>query len=135
MFKPSEGVPVAGGHLGLSHWSNGNKGWSAGPPNVDATMAVKWVRAYFNSSDEGTHTKWEKGCKKGGEVCVIEDGGAEGGKVPKFFNGGGKGTGMKNGNGKAPDRNAVMGLKGQTRSGFWILVNLATLLMVIKGLV
>src|SRR5580700_2143818 len=36
-------VPTVAGHLILTHWSNGNQLWSAGPPAVDAVMTVSYV--------------------------------------------------------------------------------------------
>lgn len=56
-------VPTMGGHVTLSHWSTGNKEWSAGPPDVDAVVTVEYVKAYFNSSDEERKREWEDGCK------------------------------------------------------------------------
>ncbi|KAI1340576.1 glycoside hydrolase family 16 protein [Xylariaceae sp. FL0016] len=44
------GVPSSPGHLLLSHWSNGNPGWSRGPPKEDAVTTVSYVKAYYNSS-------------------------------------------------------------------------------------
>ncbi|EME85748.1 glycoside hydrolase family 16 protein, partial [Pseudocercospora fijiensis CIRAD86] len=43
-------VPRNAGKLHISHWSNGNPGWSAGPPEQDAVMVVSYVKAYFNTS-------------------------------------------------------------------------------------
>ncbi|KAK3302511.1 concanavalin A-like lectin/glucanase domain-containing protein [Chaetomium strumarium] len=43
-------VPSSPGHLILQHWSNGNQYWSGGPPAEDAALAVRYVKAYFNSS-------------------------------------------------------------------------------------
>jgi beta-glucanase (GH16 family) len=43
--------PSSAGHLALSQWSNGNPLWSGGPPAKDATMEVRYVKAYFNSTD------------------------------------------------------------------------------------
>ncbi|KAK8100579.1 glycoside hydrolase- family 16 [Apiospora kogelbergensis] len=40
-----EGIPSRGGNLLLSHWSNGNPGWSAGPPATDARSVVSYVKA------------------------------------------------------------------------------------------
>lgn len=47
------GVPAHAGHLSLNQWSNGNAAWSGGPPARDAVMEVRYVKAYFNSSDGG----------------------------------------------------------------------------------
>lgn len=45
-----ENIPSSGGHLILQHWSNGNDLWSGGPPLQDSTLAISYVKAYFNSS-------------------------------------------------------------------------------------
>ena len=45
-------IPSAPGKIVLSHWSNGNKLWSGGPPEEDAFMLVQYVKAYFNTSNE-----------------------------------------------------------------------------------
>lgn len=46
-------VPSASsaGHLALNQWSNGNALWSGGPPARDAEMELRYVKAYFNSTD------------------------------------------------------------------------------------
>lgn len=46
------GVPQSPGYLMLNHWSNGDAGWSGGPPTEDAKMTVSYVKAYFNSTSE-----------------------------------------------------------------------------------
>lgn len=48
-----DSVPAASsaGHVALNQWSNGNALWSGGPPDRDATMEVRYVKAYFNSTD------------------------------------------------------------------------------------
>ncbi|GAO16445.1 hypothetical protein UVI_02048050 [Ustilaginoidea virens] len=48
-------VPSSGGHLILQHWSNGNPTWSGGPPSSDAVALVRYVKAYFNSSNPNHH--------------------------------------------------------------------------------
>jgi hypothetical protein len=32
----------------INHWSNGEAGWSAGPPTEDATIYIKKVVAYYD---------------------------------------------------------------------------------------
>ncbi|KAF2165045.1 glycoside hydrolase family 16 protein [Zasmidium cellare ATCC 36951] len=44
-------VPKSPGAIHVSHWSNGNPGWSAGPPVKDAVMTISYIKAYFNSSN------------------------------------------------------------------------------------
>ena len=34
----------------LNHWSNGNSGWSRGPPTKDARLQVKYAALYYNST-------------------------------------------------------------------------------------
>ncbi|KAI0435172.1 glycoside hydrolase, family 16 [Xylaria sp. FL1042] len=70
------GVPTTPGHLLLSHWSNGNPGWSHGPPTADAVTTVSYVKAYFNSSLEQRHQDFALRCKDptiSGAVCAIPD--------------------------------------------------------------
>lgn len=49
-FTLTEEVPNSPGHLMLSHWSNGNAGWSMGPPEEDAVLTVSYVKAYYNTT-------------------------------------------------------------------------------------
>ncbi|RYP10753.1 hypothetical protein DL765_008021 [Monosporascus sp. GIB2] len=55
-------VPTEAGHLLLSHWSNGNPGWSRGPPKTDATTTVSYVKAYFNSSMDSRRADFVSRC-------------------------------------------------------------------------
>ncbi|AEO68968.1 glycoside hydrolase family 16 protein [Thermothielavioides terrestris NRRL 8126] len=69
-------VPSSLGHLILQHWSNGNKYWSGGPPSEDATLEVRYVKAYFNSSVAQGQQGWESRCRDptaANAVCVIPD--------------------------------------------------------------
>ncbi|KAI0166560.1 glycoside hydrolase, family 16 [Xylariaceae sp. FL1272] len=77
-----DGVPVSSGHLLISHWSNGNAGWSEGPPAQDAVTTVSYVKAYFNSSLEQRNSDFEDRCKdraEKGAVCNIPN------YAPTFF--------------------------------------------------
>jgi len=38
------------GHTVMNHWSNGNTGWSGGPPTEDAVASIMYVKMYFNRS-------------------------------------------------------------------------------------
>ncbi len=69
-------VPTQAGHLILTHWSNGNPLWSAGPPAVDAVMTVSYVKSYFNSSLTERTQAFESRCKDPHApyaVCRIPD--------------------------------------------------------------
>ncbi|OTA60321.1 glycoside hydrolase family 16 protein [Hypoxylon sp. EC38] len=70
------GVPSTPGNLQVSHWSNGNAGWSQGPPKTDAVTTVSYVKAYFNSSLESRLGDYEARCKDPSAplaVCAIPD--------------------------------------------------------------
>jgi len=60
-----DGVPDSPGAVHLIHWSNGDPGWSGGPPEEDAVLTVSYVTAYFNASG-------------GASACLDDDGGAGG---------------------------------------------------------
>ncbi|KAF4308298.1 putative glycoside hydrolase family 16 protein [Botryosphaeria dothidea] len=69
-------LPNSPGHLVLNHWSNGDPLWSAGPPRENATLAVSYVKAYFNSSDAQRHKDYYLRCKDEtavDSVCAIPD--------------------------------------------------------------
>ena len=64
------------GHLILTQWSNGDAGWSAGPPVEPAILSVGYVKAYFNSSSPVRQADALRRCtdpKEAGAVCDIED--------------------------------------------------------------
>ncbi|KAI0881921.1 glycoside hydrolase family 16 protein [Annulohypoxylon maeteangense] len=70
------GVPSTAGNLQVSHWSNGNGGWSQGPPKSDATTTVSYVKAYFNSSLESRQNDYQMRCKDPSAstaVCAIPE--------------------------------------------------------------
>lgn len=69
-------VPTEPGHLLLSHWSNGNPGWSKGPPETDATTIISYVKAYYNSSLDSRRNDYAARCADPaaqGAVCNIPD--------------------------------------------------------------
>lgn len=69
-------VPTSPGHLLVSHWSNGNPGWSKGPPKTDATTTVSYVKAYYNSSLDSRRGDYVARCDDldaEGAVCNIPD--------------------------------------------------------------
>lgn len=64
------------GHLILTQWSNGDAGWSAGPPVEPAILSVGYVKAYFNSSSPARQADAMRRCadpNEAGAVCDIED--------------------------------------------------------------
>lgn len=72
----STGVPVTAGHLALNHWSNGNPDWSGGLPAKDAVMEVRYVKAYFNSSEATRQRDFVGRCidpDAAGAVCDIPE--------------------------------------------------------------
>lgn len=72
----TQNVPDREGSIHLIHWSNGDQGWSGGPPEEDAVLTVSYVKAYFNSSIEDTTRESLKDCqgKEGEEEkCEIPD--------------------------------------------------------------
>jgi len=82
--------PMEPGHLSVNHWSNGNSYWSQGPPETDAVLTVKYVKAYFNTSDAGLNQVFEEEChqKADPEPCLVpeEAGQAQGsGNMGTFF--------------------------------------------------
>ena len=67
-------VPRTPGHLLLSHWSNGNPGWSKGPPTSDATTTVSYVKAYYNSSLDSRRADYSARCHdptSKGAICDV----------------------------------------------------------------
>ncbi|KAK9421210.1 putative GH16 domain-containing protein [Seiridium unicorne] len=79
MNASTGGVPSTSGNLVLSHWSNGNAGWSGGPPTKDATSVVCYVKAYYNSSSEVRRGDFEARCQdptRQGAVCEVPEGNA-----------------------------------------------------------
>ena len=81
-------VPTHPGHLQLSHWSNGNPLWSGGPPSEDASIAVSYVKAYFNSTDPTRQQDWEDRCTdiNGPDAtCAIPDVTPDNDDAARFF--------------------------------------------------
>ncbi|CAN8096897.1 unnamed protein product [Discula destructiva] len=76
------GIPTQPGHLAFNHWSNGNAAWSGGPPAAgeDAVLEIRYVKAYFNSTDAARQSAFEERCGDGaaaaaaaGAVCDIPE--------------------------------------------------------------
>jgi len=59
----TQAIPTSPGHVTLSHWSNGNKGWSSGPPATDAAIMLQYFKGYFNSSLPERQHDWALRCK------------------------------------------------------------------------
>ncbi|SPO02725.1 uncharacterized protein DNG_05400 [Cephalotrichum gorgonifer] len=82
-------VPTNAGHLTLQHWSNGNDVWSGGPPSKDAAITVRYVKAYYNSTDTTRRSEWNKRCtgSKSGDksICAIPDIGTNASAQHFFF--------------------------------------------------
>lgn len=66
-------VPTHAGHLAISQWSNGNPAWSGGPPASDAVLEVRYVKAYFNSSDAERRRDFDERCTDRAAVCDVPD--------------------------------------------------------------
>lgn len=59
----TQAIPTSPGHVTFSHWSNGNTGWSSGPPATDAAIILQYFKGYFNSSEKERHNDWALRCK------------------------------------------------------------------------
>lgn len=76
LWESTAGVPSKGGGLTLNHWSNGDPGWSAGPPAQDARMKISYIKAYFNSSSKANNADYKLRCKDPSNpdaVCKVPD--------------------------------------------------------------
>lgn len=62
------------GHIIMNHWSNGNQGWSGGPPSQDAVLTIMYIKMYFNSSNP-LRASYLKNCPtyESSKVCQIPD--------------------------------------------------------------
>ncbi|KAK5684043.1 hypothetical protein LTS10_003907 [Elasticomyces elasticus] len=69
-----DGVPDEPGAIHLIHWSNGDPGWSGGPPVEDAVLMVSYVKAYFNSSSGASRCLDDGGAAVTGVCDVPADG-------------------------------------------------------------
>ncbi|KAK3680259.1 hypothetical protein LTR78_000637 [Recurvomyces mirabilis] len=52
-----DNLPSQAGAIHMIHWSNGDPGWSAGPPITDAVMRVTYAELFFNTS-QNTLPTW-----------------------------------------------------------------------------
>jgi len=71
----TEDIPTSPGHVVLNHWSNGDSGWSGGPPREDAVVIVTHAHMYFNSTDANMRKLYQKNCPKPerSKICQIND--------------------------------------------------------------
>ncbi|KAI5793325.1 concanavalin A-like lectin/glucanase domain-containing protein [Geopyxis carbonaria] len=71
----TQNVPEHPGSLLFAHWGNGPPGWTAGPPDEDATLTVAYAKAYFNSSSDA-NAEYKKRCENADAetaVCKIPE--------------------------------------------------------------
>ena len=76
MQTMTKAIPTSPGHITLSHWSNGDPAWSAGPPEQDAIITVEYLKGYFNSSDTQRQKDWAHRCPNVAAVnatCAVPD--------------------------------------------------------------
>lgn len=71
LMSTRQNVPDAPGSIHLIHWSNGDEGWSGGPPGEDAAMTVSYVKGYFNSSSAETTRESLRNCEDAGRMCEV----------------------------------------------------------------
>jgi hypothetical protein len=71
----TEDIPDSPGHVVFNHWSNGDPGWSAGPPKEDAVFTITHAHLYFNSSSPLQNTRYRTNCPKPNpsQICKIND--------------------------------------------------------------
>ncbi|KAL9007571.1 MAG: hypothetical protein Q9173_007191, partial [Seirophora scorigena] len=74
IWESKLGVPTHPGGLILNHWSNGDPGWSNGPPAKDARMDFSYVKAYFNTTSSDSNYKLRcRDPQKPDAVCTVPD--------------------------------------------------------------
>lgn len=49
-WETTEDVPSVAGPWIWNNWASGDKGWSAGPPAVDAVFKIKSIDMYYNTA-------------------------------------------------------------------------------------
>lgn len=52
VWETTDDVPSVPGPWVFNNWSNGDKGWSAGPPAQDAVFKIKSIEMYYNTAQE-----------------------------------------------------------------------------------
>lgn len=76
LWESTVGVPFHQGGITLNHWSNGDPGWSKGPPAKDAVMQFSYIKAYFNSSDPARQNDYKMRCHDPNDpatICTVPD--------------------------------------------------------------
>ncbi|KAK7056750.1 hypothetical protein VNI00_002467 [Paramarasmius palmivorus] len=68
----SKNVPTTPSEFILNVWSNGDPGFSKGPPQADAIATVQWVHLYFNSTSL-SESAFNSACVAAGRpaACVV----------------------------------------------------------------
>ncbi|KAJ7649713.1 concanavalin A-like lectin/glucanase domain-containing protein [Roridomyces roridus] len=64
----SKNVPTTPSEFILNVWSNGDPGWSHGPPTADAIATVQYVNLYFNSTSFSA-TAFNSACSAAGNIA------------------------------------------------------------------
>jgi hypothetical protein len=66
-------IPNSPGHMVLNHWSNGDAGWSAGPPLQDTAITIAYTHLYFNSSEPRELQRFHSACSEfdAAKICTI----------------------------------------------------------------
>ncbi|KPM43937.1 hypothetical protein AK830_g2575 [Neonectria ditissima] len=52
LWQTKRDVPDEAGPWIWNNWSNGDEGWSAGPPETDAVFKIKSIEMYYNTADD-----------------------------------------------------------------------------------
>lgn len=67
-------IPNSPGHMVINHWSNGDAGWSAGPPIQDTAITIQYTHLYFNSSEPRESQRFRRACPEAdnAKVCTID---------------------------------------------------------------
>ncbi|KAJ7134784.1 concanavalin A-like lectin/glucanase domain-containing protein [Mycena epipterygia] len=68
----TEHVPTTASEFILNVWSNGDPGWSKGPPMADAIATVQYVHLYFNSTSFSP-ASFNSACSAAGHIspCAV----------------------------------------------------------------
>ncbi|KZW00760.1 concanavalin A-like lectin/glucanase [Exidia glandulosa HHB12029] len=64
----TKNVPAIGSAILANVWSNGDPGWSAGPPTADAIATVQYIKMYFNSTSV-SEDQFVSQCQAAGNVA------------------------------------------------------------------